>query len=89
MKDKFVITKNVTKFHDAVDHINHRLKGIERMALVYSDPGLGKTETALHYAAGNGAVMIRVPAWAMNVAALAARPSMCTTLCARNSRSAW
>ena len=59
MKDKFVVTKNVKHFHTAIEHINHKLKGVERMALVYSDPGLGKTETALHYAANNGSVMIR------------------------------
>jgi len=59
MKDKFVQTKNVRRFRGAVEHINHRLKGVERMALVFSDPGLGKTETALHYAANNSAIMIR------------------------------
>lgn len=59
MKDKFVLTKNVRKFHTAIEHINHKMKGVERMALVFSNPGLGKTETALHYAANNGAVMIR------------------------------
>ncbi len=59
MKDLFVQTKNVKKFQRAADQIHHKLKGIERMALVFGDPGLGKSETALHYAAGNGAVMIR------------------------------
>ncbi len=59
MKDKFVFTKNVKRFHTAIEHVNHKMKGVERMALVFSDPGLGKTETALHYAANNGSVMIR------------------------------
>jgi DNA transposition AAA+ family ATPase len=60
MKDQFVTTKNVTQFHNAADRIHHKLKGMERMALVFGDPGLGKTETALHYAAGNGSLYIRM-----------------------------
>jgi DNA transposition AAA+ family ATPase len=60
MKDQFVITKNVEQFHKAADRIHHKLKGMERMALVFGDPGLGKTETALHYAANNGSLYIRM-----------------------------
>jgi DNA transposition AAA+ family ATPase len=60
MKDQFVTTKNVKRFHDAADRIHHKLKGMERMALVFGDPGLGKTETALHYAANNGSLYIRM-----------------------------
>ena len=59
MRDRFVMTKNAKRFYGAIERIHHKLKGVERMCLVYGDPGLGKTETALHYAAGNGAVMIR------------------------------
>jgi DNA transposition AAA+ family ATPase len=60
MKDIFVTNlKNVIKFHSCVDRINHKLTGMERMALIFSDPGYGKTRTALHYAANNGAIMIR------------------------------
>jgi DNA transposition AAA+ family ATPase len=60
MKDVFVTgLKNVTKFHSCIDRINHNLTGVERMALVFSDPGYGKTRTALHYAVNNGAIMIR------------------------------
>jgi DNA transposition AAA+ family ATPase len=61
MKDLFVTgIKNVKRFHQATDHINHRLKGVERMALIFGDPGLGKTETALHYAANNGSLYMRM-----------------------------
>ena len=60
MKDQFVTTKNVRQFHNAADRIHHKLKGMERMALVFGDPGLGKTETALHYAANNGSLYIRM-----------------------------
>jgi len=60
MKDLFVTDlKNVQKFYSAIEKVNHKLTGVERMALVFSDPGYGKTRTALHYAANNGAVMIR------------------------------
>ena len=60
MRDQFVTTKNVRKFHNAADRIHHKLKGMERMALVFGDPGLGKSETALHYAANNGSLYIRM-----------------------------
>ncbi len=60
MKDQFVKIKNVLHFHSAADRIHHKLKGMERMALVYGDPGLGKTETSLQYAANNGSLYIRM-----------------------------
>jgi len=60
MKDIFVTDlENVKKFYGVIDRINHKLTGVERMGLIFSDPGYGKTRTALHYAANNGAVMIR------------------------------
>jgi DNA transposition AAA+ family ATPase len=61
MKDLFVTgIKNVKRFHSLADRVNHKLKGVERMALVFGDPGLGKTETALHYAANNGSLYMRL-----------------------------
>jgi len=60
MKDQFVMIKNAKRFQSAVDRIQHKLKGMERMSLVFGDPGLGKTETALHYAAQNGSLYIRM-----------------------------
>jgi DNA transposition AAA+ family ATPase len=61
MKDVFVPIKNVKRFHSAVDRIHHaKLKGVERMALIFGAPGLGKTETALQYAASNGALYMRM-----------------------------
>lgn len=60
MKDIFVKDlKNVVKFNTIIKKVNHTLTGVERMALIFSDPGYGKSRTALHYAANNGAVMIR------------------------------
>lgn len=61
MQDKFVEIKNAKRFRAAVARVHHHnLKGIERMALIYGDPGLGKTETAIQYAAGNGAIFLRM-----------------------------
>src|SRR4030042_3204389 len=59
MRDHFVVTKSIKKFQDGIDHINHKLKGVERMLLAVGEPGLGKTEAAIHYCAMTGAVMIR------------------------------
>ena len=61
MKDQFVQIKNVKRFQSAVDRIHHaKLKGVERMALIFGPPGLGKSETALQYAASNGALYMRM-----------------------------
>ena len=61
MKDKFVLTKNVKKFQTAVDRIHHaKLKGVERMCLIYGPPGLGKTECALQFSANNGSIYMRM-----------------------------
>lgn len=59
MKNSFVLTKSVMKFEEGIGNINHKLKGVERMMLATGEPGLGKTEAAIHHAAQNGAVMIR------------------------------
>ena len=61
MQDKFVEIKNVKRFRTAVDRIHHaKLKGVERMALIFGAPGLGKTETALQFAASNGSLYMRM-----------------------------
>jgi len=61
MKDKFIEIKNVKRFRSAVDRIHHaKLKGVERMALIFGAPGLGKSETALQFAANNGALYMRM-----------------------------
>jgi DNA transposition AAA+ family ATPase len=59
MRDHFFVSKSVRIFEDGIDHINHKLKGVERMLLATGEPGLGKTEAAIHYCAMNGAVLIR------------------------------
>jgi DNA transposition AAA+ family ATPase len=60
MHHKFIITKNVKKFSSAAENINHKLVGMEKMALVAGEPGLGKSETAQWYHVKNNAVYIRV-----------------------------
>ena len=60
MKDIFVTNlKNVRRFTSVVEKVNHKLPGVERMALAFSDPGYGKSRTALHFAGNNGAILIR------------------------------
>jgi len=59
MKNIFVSTQSVGNFYEGIREINHKLKGVERMLLATGEPGLGKTEAAIHYAAQNGAVLIR------------------------------
>jgi chromosomal replication initiation ATPase DnaA len=60
MKDNFVITRNVKKFQMAAQRINHNRRGVERMALVTGEVGLGKTEASLWYGAQSGAIIIRM-----------------------------
>lgn len=62
MKKEFAITENVKKFAAAVKSIIDAPAGVDRMALVYGDPGLGKTETALWWVNqfGNGAAFVRI-----------------------------
>jgi DNA transposition AAA+ family ATPase len=59
MRDRFVRTASVNRFYNAIERVNQKRKGIERMILVIGEPGLGKTEACLHYAVNNGAAMIR------------------------------
>jgi DNA transposition AAA+ family ATPase len=47
MKKEFAITKNVKRFVSAVKAIVTSPAGIDRMSLVFGDPGLGKSETAI------------------------------------------
>ncbi len=59
MKDKFVETKSFRLFREGIDHINQKLKGVERMMLAVGEPGLGKTESAIRHCAMSGAIFIR------------------------------
>lgn len=59
MKDRFVRTKSVNKFYDAIDRTTRKRRGVERMILCCGEPGLGKSEAAIRYCALNDAVLIR------------------------------
>ncbi|MBI5585382.1 MAG: AAA family ATPase [Deltaproteobacteria bacterium] len=64
MKKGFVQTKSVQKFISTMGSLNGRGDGVPGMALVFGEPGLGKTRTALWYTnqdghMGSGAVFLR------------------------------
>lgn len=59
MKQVFVKTQNVKNFIAIMDKLQNRPQGVPGMALVYGEPGLGKTQTAVWWAVHNNAVFIR------------------------------
>lgn len=60
MKIKYVVTKNVKKFESAIQRINHKLHGVERIAVVTGEVGLGKTIAAIHFGAFSGATILTI-----------------------------
>ena len=59
MRKVFVRTQNVKSFITLINNLQNKAEGISRMALVYGEPGLGKSRTALWLAAQNDAIYIR------------------------------
>lgn len=59
MKKVFVKTQNVKNFISLMNSLGNKPEGIPKMALVYGEPGLGKSRTALWLAGQNDAVYIR------------------------------
>ncbi len=59
MKKVFVKTKNVKNFIALLNSIQSCPENIPKIALVYGEPGLGKTQTLLWWATQNNAVYIR------------------------------
>ncbi len=59
MKKIFVKTQNVKNFINLVNNLKTRAEGVPGMALVYGEPGLGKTQTILWWAMQNNSVFIR------------------------------
>ena len=45
MKNVFVKTNNVKRFITMMNNLQNRAEGVPGMALVYGEPGLGKTQT--------------------------------------------
>lgn len=59
MNKTFVRTQNVKNFVSLINSLQNKAEGIPRMALVYGEPGLGKTQTVLWWATQNEAVYVR------------------------------
>ena len=59
MNKTFVKTKNVKSFISLMSNIKSCPENIPRMALVYGEPGLGKTQTILWWVTNNDAIYVR------------------------------
>jgi len=59
MRSIFAITANVESFVAAMNRLNERSEDLPGMALVYGEPGLGKTRTALWWGLQHNAPFIR------------------------------
>jgi len=59
MKKVFARTQNVKNFINMMNNLQNRAEGVPGMALVYGEPGLGKTQALLWWATQNDAVFIR------------------------------
>ena len=59
MKKVFARTQNVKNFITMMNNIQNRAEGVPGMALVYGEPGLGKSRAVLWWSAQNDAVFIR------------------------------
>lgn len=59
MKRKFVITQNVKRFVDLMDTLKNALANLPKMALVYGDFGLGKSQTIMWWVTNNDAIYVR------------------------------
>ncbi|MGD0231790.1 MAG: ATP-binding protein [Syntrophorhabdales bacterium] len=59
MRKVFAITSNVERFIGGMENLQRRDMGVPGMALLYGDPGLGKTRTSVWWALRNDGVFIR------------------------------
>ena len=59
MRKLFVKTHNVKRFIGLMNNLIDKSNEIPKMGLVYGDPGLGKTQTAVWWATKNDAVYVR------------------------------
>ncbi|ODA43276.1 putative prophage MuSo1, DNA transposition protein [Thermodesulfovibrio sp. N1] len=59
MKRIFARTTNVERFAGAMTRLMNRQEGIPGMALIFGEPGLGKTKTSLWWIANNDGIFIR------------------------------
>lgn len=59
MKTKFVRTQNVKNFIGLIENLKNKPENIPKMGLVYGEPGLGKSQTALWLACQYDSVYVR------------------------------
>lgn len=59
MKNEFITTRNVKKFVALMSELQNLPPNIPKMALVYGEPGLGKSETVAKWAFKNPCVYVR------------------------------
>ncbi len=59
MNRTFVKTQNVRNFIGLIENLQNKPKNIPKMALVYGEPGLGKSQTALWLACKYDAIYLR------------------------------
>lgn len=59
MKRNFIKTQNVKNFIGLVENLLNKPKNIPRMGLIYGEPGLGKSQTALWLACKYDAIYLR------------------------------
>ena len=59
MNKKFVKTNNVKNFVGLVENLRNKPKNIPKMGLIYGEPGLGKSQTALWLACKYDATYLR------------------------------
>jgi len=59
MRKVFARTQNVKNFINLMNNLQNRADGVPGMALVYGEPGLGKTQAVLWWATHNNSVFIR------------------------------
>lgn len=59
MKTNFIKTKNVKRFISLIDNLRNATPNVSKMALVYGDYGLGKSQTIMWWVTNNDAIYIR------------------------------
>ena len=59
MKRKFVVTQNVKRFVDLMDTLKNAPANLPKMALVYGNFGLGKSQTIMWGVTNNDAIYVR------------------------------
>src|SRR5574344_1986932 len=59
MKKQFIVTQNVKKFIDLTEKLKSAPANLPKMALVYGDYGLGKSQTILWWVTNNDAIYVR------------------------------